>query len=53
MLDQPGVRAAASALPGRLVLRALSDDALALRRLVLRALSVLRGGAAFPRVWQI
>jgi urease accessory protein len=41
-----------SALPGRLVLRALAVDAWPLRRLVARVLTVLRPGP-LPRVWQM
>ncbi len=52
MLDEPGVRAAASALPGRLMLRALAVDGWPLRRLMARVLTRLRG-QALPRVWQI
>jgi urease accessory protein len=52
VLDAPGVRAAASVLPGRLILRMMADRAQDLRRQCLRALSVLRDGATFPRVWQ-
>ncbi len=52
VLEAPGVRAAATALPGRLILRMMADRAQDLRRQCLRALSVLREGAAFPRVWQ-
>jgi urease accessory protein len=52
VLDQPGVVAGASAFGGRLCLRLMAVDALALRRQIVRALDVLRGGAALPRVWQ-
>ncbi len=50
-LDEPGVTAAASALPGRLVLRALAPDAWPLRRQMIRLIETLRPGA-LPRVWQ-
>jgi urease accessory protein len=53
MLAEPGVQAAASAFPGRLVLRAQAADGWPLRRLVARCLGLLRGGRALPRVWQI
>lgn len=53
LLDEPGATAAASALPGRIVLRALADDAWPLRRLMVRALRYLRDGRPLPRVWQI
>lgn len=52
VLDEPGTRAAASALPGRLVLRALAVDSWPLRRLMARALTLLRPGP-LPRVWQM
>ena len=51
-LAQDGVQAAASAFDGRLVLRLMSADGWPLRRQIARALSVLRRGAALPRVWQ-
>ena len=47
-----GLRAAASAWDGRLVMRALAGDGHPLRRLVARVLTVLRG-RALPRVWQV
>ena len=52
MLDEPGVRAAVSALPGRLVLRALAVDGWPLRRMRARVLIHLRG-RPLPRVWQM
>lgn len=52
VLEEPGTRAAASTLPGRLVLRALAVDGWPLRRLMARVLSVLRPGP-LPRVWQM
>lgn len=52
LLDEPGVRAAASALPGRLVLRALAVDGWPLRRMLARVLTYLRR-QPLPRVWQI
>ena len=53
LLDEPGVVAAASALPGRLVLRAHADDGWPLRRQIARCLGLLRAGRPLPRVWQI
>jgi len=53
VLDEPGVRAAASALPGRLMLRAQAPDGWPLRRQIARALGVLRAGHPLPRVWQM
>ncbi|MGY6548083.1 MAG: urease accessory protein UreD [Roseinatronobacter sp.] len=52
VLDEPGVRAAASGLPGRLVVRLLARDGWPLRRQMVRVLTALRG-AALPRVWQM
>lgn len=52
VLSEPGVRAAASAFDGRLVLRVMATDGWPLRRQIARALSVLRRGAVLPRVWQ-
>jgi urease accessory protein len=46
------VTAAASALPGRLMLRAHAPDAWPLRRQIVRCLGLLRDGP-LPRVWQI
>jgi len=51
--DEPGVAVAASALPGRLMLRMMAADGWPLRRQMIRALAVLRPGLALPRVWQI
>jgi urease accessory protein len=48
----PGATAAASALPGRLLLRLMAADLLPLRRQLIRALAVLRQGRPLPRVWQ-
>lgn len=53
VLDEPGVMAAASALPGRLMLRAQAPDGWPLRRQIARALGVLRAGQPLPRVWQM
>jgi urease accessory protein len=53
VLDEAGVAAAASALPGRLMLRMMADDGWPLRRQLARALAVMRPGRALPRVWQI
>ncbi|MGR3361238.1 MAG: urease accessory protein UreD [Paracoccus sp. (in: a-proteobacteria)] len=50
--DEPGVTAAASAPPGRLVLRLLAADGWPLRRQIIRLLAVLRP-APLPRTWQI
>ncbi len=52
LLDEAGVRAAASALPGRLSLRALAVDGWPLRRLLARVLTQLRR-KPLPRVWQM
>lgn len=52
IIDEPGVTAAASALPGRIMLRALADDAWPMRRMMARALRLLRDGRPLPRVWQ-
>lgn len=51
VLDEPGVAAAASAPPGRLVVRLLAADGWPLRRQVHRLLAVLRP-APLPRIWQ-
>lgn len=51
LLAEDGVRAAASAWDGRLVVRALAVDAWPLRRLMARVMRHLRG-AELPRVWQ-
>lgn len=53
VLDESGVAAAASALPGRLVLRMMAADGWPMRRQMARALAVLRQGAPLPRVWQM
>lgn len=45
------VRAAASALPGRLVLRLMAADGWPLRQALARILALLRG-SPLPRVWQ-
>ncbi|NHF74247.1 urease accessory protein UreD [Paracoccus xiamenensis] len=50
-LTEPDVTAAASALPGRVVLRAHAPDAWPLRRQMMRLIETLRPGA-LPRVWQ-
>ena len=50
-LTEPGVTAAASALPGRVVLRAHAPDAWPLRRQMARLIQTLRPGG-LPRVWQ-
>ncbi len=46
-----GVRAAASATTGRLIIRFLANDGLPLRRQLTAILTLLRG-APLPRVWQ-
>jgi len=48
-----GVEAAASGWDGRCLVRMLAPDALPLKRAVAAVLSVMRGGRALPRVWQI
>lgn len=50
-LTEPDVTAAASALPGRVILRAHAPDAWPLRRQMARLIQILRPGA-LPRVWQ-
>lgn len=52
VLDEPGVTSAASALPGRLVLRLLAADGWPLRRQINRLLRVLRPDP-LPRIWQV
>lgn len=52
LIDEEGVRAAASALPGRLVVRALAADLWLLRRMLARLLTHMRR-APLPRVWQM
>lgn len=51
-LSEPGVTSAASAPPGRLVLRLLAEDDWPLRRQINRLLKVLRPDP-LPRVWQV
>ena len=51
-LDEPGVTGAASAPPGRLVLRLLAADGWPLRRQVIRLLRLLRADP-LPRIWQV
>lgn len=51
-LTEPGVTSAASAPPGRLILRLLAEDGWPLRRQILRLLQVLRPDP-LPRVWQV
>lgn len=51
-LDQPGVTSAASAPPGRLVIRCLARDDWPLRRQVNRLLTMLRPDP-LPRIWQV
>ncbi len=52
LMRHSSVRAEASAWEGRLILRALADDAFALRRMMAECLEYLRG-APMPRVWQV
>ena len=52
VLDAPGVKAAASAWNGRLVVRLLAGDAWPVRQVVARILKVLREDP-LPRVWQL
>ncbi len=51
-LTDPDVRAAASALPGRLLVRLMAVDGWPLRRQMVRLLAALRP-QPLPRVWQI
>ncbi|WP_265499176.1 urease accessory protein UreD [Paracoccus beibuensis] len=51
-LDEPGVSAAASAPPGRLLIRMLADDGWPLRRQINRLLGALRPDP-LPRIWQV
>ncbi len=51
-LDEPGVRSAASAPDGRLVVRLMAPDGWPLRRQLARLIVLLRR-APLPRVWQI
>ncbi len=50
-LTEPDVTAAASALPGRVILRAHAPDAWPLRRQMARLIETLRPGG-LPRIWQ-
>lgn len=52
VLDEPGVTSAASAPPGRLLLRLLADDGWPLRRQINRLLRTLRPDP-LPRIWQV
>ncbi|MEL7345179.1 MAG: urease accessory protein UreD [Pseudomonadota bacterium] len=52
VLDESGVRAAASAWNGRLVVRLLGADSWPVRRVAARILTVLRKDP-LPRVWQL
>ncbi|WP_207099893.1 urease accessory protein UreD [Paracoccus shandongensis] len=52
VLDEPGVTGAASAPPGRLVIRCLARDDWPLRRQVNRLLTALRPDP-LPRIWQV
>lgn len=51
-LDEPGVTAAASAPPGRLIIRLLARDDWPLRRQINRLLTALRP-TPLPRIWQV
>jgi urease accessory protein len=51
-LTDPDVRAAASAMPGRLLVRLMAPDGWPLRRQMVRLLAALRP-QPLPRVWQI
>lgn len=53
VLDEPATLSGASAYDGRLVVRIMAADGWPLRRQIVRALTVLRRGAALPRVWQM
>ncbi|MGY6409469.1 MAG: urease accessory protein UreD [Alkalilacustris sp.] len=48
-----GVEAGASAWDGRVVVRVLAAEGLAMKRAVAAVLAVMRRGAALPRVWQV
>ncbi|RMC37918.1 urease accessory protein UreD [Paracoccus alkanivorans] len=52
VLNEPGVTSAASAPPGRLVLRFLARDDWPLRRQINRLLAALRPNS-LPRIWQV
>lgn len=52
LLDEPGLRAAASAWNGRLIVRMLGGDGWPVRRVAARILTLLREDP-LPRVWQI
>ncbi|HEY0275748.1 MAG TPA: urease accessory protein UreD, partial [Paenirhodobacter sp.] len=52
-LTVEGVEAAASAFDGKCVVRLLAADGWPLRRQIVHVMTVLRQGAAAPRVWQI
>ncbi len=51
VLDHPNVQAAASALPGRLMVRLMAADGWPMRQQMVRVLGVLRD-RPLPRVWQ-
>lgn len=51
VLGSDGVRGAASAWGGKCILRLMADEALPLRRALVKVLSALRDGP-LPRVWQ-
>lgn len=52
LLDQDGVRAAASGFDGRLIIRMAADDGWPLRQLLMRLMAQLRGGTV-PRLWRM
>ena len=52
VLDEPGISAAASAPPERLILRILAQDGWPLRRQLNRLLTALRPDP-LPRIWQV
>jgi len=52
VLDEPGVRGAASGFDGKLTIRLMAGDGWPLRRQIARLVAVLRAGP-LPRVWQI
>lgn len=51
-LEEPGVRAAASAWNGRLIVRMLGGESWPVRQVATRILALLRGDP-LPRVWQL
>lgn len=51
IISQSGLQAATSAWDGKLIVRAMANDGLALRKFVVRSLNALRA-RPLPRVWQ-